>query len=73
LAFIGGLGWPVCVQIVVALVALIALAWAWVREGRRFASGTTLLRLPIYVLWKLPIYLGLVRRGVPKEWLRSGR
>jgi len=73
LAFIGGLRWPVCVQIAVALVALVALAWAWIREGRRFASGMTLLRLPIYVLWKLPIYLGLVRRGVPKEWLRSGR
>ena len=73
LASAGGLPWPVCVQIAVAFVALIALAWAWRREGRRFASGATLLRLPIYVLWKLPIYLGLVRRGAPKEWLRSGR
>ena len=73
LASIGGLQWPVFVQLAVAFVAAVALALAWVREGRRFASGATLLRLPIYVLWKLPIYLGLVRRGAPKDWLRSGR
>jgi cellulose synthase/poly-beta-1,6-N-acetylglucosamine synthase-like glycosyltransferase len=65
--------WPVLIQVGVAVLALLALILAWVREGRRFASGATLLRLPIYVLWKLPMYLGLVRRGTPKEWLRTGR
>jgi len=37
------------------------------------ASGTTLLRLPLYVLWKIPLYFGLARRGAPREWLRTGR
>jgi cellulose synthase/poly-beta-1,6-N-acetylglucosamine synthase-like glycosyltransferase len=72
-AIIGASIWPLLAQAAVGLLALAAVALAWVREGRRFASGATLLRLPMYVLWKLPLYLGLARRGAPKEWLRSGR
>jgi cellulose synthase/poly-beta-1,6-N-acetylglucosamine synthase-like glycosyltransferase len=73
LAIAGGTLWPVLVQFVATSLACIALTLAWIRGGRRFASGATLLSLPIYVLWKMPIYFGLVRRGAPKEWLRSGR
>lgn len=65
--------WPVLMQIVVGLLAVLLVVLAWAREGRRFASGSTLMRLPLYVLWKIPMYLGLVRRGAPKEWLRTGR
>ena len=46
---------------------------AWMREGRDFISLGVLARLPLYVLWKLPMYLGFARRGAPKEWLRTGR
>jgi cellulose synthase/poly-beta-1,6-N-acetylglucosamine synthase-like glycosyltransferase len=70
---LGAAAWPLLAQVAVGLVAIAALVVAWAREGRRFASGATLLRLPLYVLWKLPMYLGLVRRGAPKEWLRTGR
>ena len=70
---IGASAWPLLVQLVVGAAAFVALALAWAREGRRFASGATLLRLPLYVLWKIPMYLGLARGGAPKEWLRTGR
>jgi cellulose synthase/poly-beta-1,6-N-acetylglucosamine synthase-like glycosyltransferase len=70
---LGAAVWPVAVQMGVGAIAAAALALAWVREGRGFASGATLLRLPLYVLWKLPMYAGLVRRGAPTEWLRTGR
>lgn len=70
---IGTSAWPLLVQLVVGAAAFVALALAWAREGRRFASGATLLRLPLYVLWKIPMYLGLARGGAPKEWLRTGR
>ena len=73
LAVVAGTRWPLLVQIAVAAAAVGGLTVAWAREGRRFASGATLLRLPFYVLWKLPMYVGLVRRGAPNEWLRSGR
>ena len=69
----GGAAWPVIVQIAVGVMAAFAVGLAWLREGRRFASAATLLRLPFYVLWKLPMYVGLVRRGAPKDWLRTGR
>ena len=69
---VGAAAWPLVVQVAVGIIAAIALWLAWVREGRIFASGATLLRLPIYVLWKLPMYFGLARRGAPKEWLRTG-
>jgi hypothetical protein len=69
----GGAAWPVIVQIAIGIVAAFAVGLAWVREGRRFASATTLLRVPFYVLWKLPMYVGLARRGAPKDWLRTGR
>ena len=69
----GGATWPVVVQITVGMLAAVAIALAWAMEGRRFASAATLLRLPFYVLWKLPMYVGLARRGAPRDWLRTGR
>jgi hypothetical protein len=72
-AALGAASWPIAVQVAAGLLAGVALALAWVREGRRFVSAATLARLPLYVLWKLPLYLGLARSGAPKEWLRTGR
>jgi cellulose synthase/poly-beta-1,6-N-acetylglucosamine synthase-like glycosyltransferase len=65
--------WPVVVQFGLLLFALFAVFAAWMREGRRFISLGVLARLPLYVLWKLPMYVGLARGGAPKEWLRTGR
>ena len=72
-AMFGAAIWPLLTQLAVGAIAATALAMAWTREGRSFVSGLTLLRLPIYVLWKAPMYLGLARRGAPDEWLRTGR
>lgn len=72
LAF-GGAWWPAVAQFVLLALALVAVLVAWAREGREFIALGVLARLPLYVLWKLPMYLGLARRGTPKEWLRTGR
>ena len=69
----GAASWPIAAQIAVCILAAFAVTLAWLREGRHFASASTLLRLPFYVLWKLPMYFGLARRGAPKDWLRTGR
>ncbi len=45
---------------------------AWLHGGRRWLSGTALLSAPLYLLWKLPIYLGFVRRR-ETEWRRTER
>lgn len=69
----GGAWWPVIAQFVLLAFALVAVLVAWAREGRDFISLGVLARLPLYVMWKVPMYLGLARRGTPKEWLRTGR
>jgi cellulose synthase/poly-beta-1,6-N-acetylglucosamine synthase-like glycosyltransferase len=53
------------------LLAVAALAGAWLRGGSRFVTLGGLVRIPLYVAWKLPLYLGLARRGAPEEWLRT--
>lgn len=69
----GASWWPVILQAALLALALAAVLIAWAREGRDFISFGVLARLPLYVLWKLPMYLGLARRGAPAEWLRTGR
>lgn len=62
LMVLGGL-----VLLVLALVTI-----AWISGGRPFLSGTALLRAPLYVLWKLPIYAGFLRK--PQDaWTRTPR
>ena len=65
--------WPIAVQAVLLAGAGLAVFLAWIREGRRFVSLAVLARVPLYVFWKLPMYLGLARRGAPGDWLRTGR
>ena len=55
------------------LFAGMGLILAWLAGGSRFISLSALSRAPIYLAWKLPMYLGFVRRGVPKDWLRTDR
>lgn len=69
----GGEWWPVIAHVILLAMAMAAVFAAWTREGREFISLGVLARLPLYVLWKLPMYLGLARRGTPKEWLRTER
>ncbi|SNS99768.1 Glycosyltransferase, catalytic subunit of cellulose synthase and poly-beta-1,6-N-acetylglucosamine synthase [Sphingomonas laterariae] len=51
--------------------ALLVLA-AWALHGRAHMGLGTILRLPLYMLWKLPIYLRLVRGGETR-WIRTER
>jgi hypothetical protein len=54
----------------VALTVTVLAAWA--RHGRDVLPLVQLIQLPIYVLWKLPIYFRfLVGRQV--EWIRTRR
>lgn len=50
--------------------ALVLVAWA--REGRDTLAPATLLRMPLYLAWKLPVYLKLAR-GRETRWVRSER
>lgn len=65
--------WPILIQLGLLVAALLAIFVVWLREGRQFISLGVLARLPLYAIWKLPMYLGLAKRGTPGEWLRTGR
>ena len=68
-----GAGWaPASTLAAALLIAGTALLIAWWREGRGFVSLGELARIPFYMLWKLPLYLGL-RRAADGPWLRTGR
>lgn len=73
-AAITGSGWAAMAALGAAVVVMATLIFlASVREGTRFISPGAFLSLPLYALWKVPMYLGLVRKGAPQDWLRTGR
>ena len=55
---------------VVAAGAAVSLAWMTV--GRSFLTPAAALRIPLYLAWKLPLYLKLLR-GKPAQWQRTDR
>ncbi len=65
--------WPLLLLVGSLIVSLAALTLAWRAGGHRFVGAGALWRAPLYILWKLPMYLAFVRGGAPKEWLRTRR
>jgi cellulose synthase/poly-beta-1,6-N-acetylglucosamine synthase-like glycosyltransferase len=57
---------------VITAVAGIAVMCGWRVVGRAALPFSTLLRVPLYVAWKLPIYLKLAR-GADRRWTRTER
>lgn len=72
LAALGATATPVLLLLVMMGVSLVLLAIAWWREGRALLSFGAISRIPLYVLWKIPVYLKLVR-GAETEWVRTKR
>ena len=71
---LAGLSWaPLTTMLVFASASVIALLLAWWREGQEILSGADLLRLPLYLIWKIPFYLSLAREGAPRSWVRTQR
>ncbi len=72
LALLGASLLPAGLLFALLAAATVALGLAWARDGRAAVSVGTLLRIPGYLLWKLPVYLKLVR-GKQSEWVRTER
>jgi cellulose synthase/poly-beta-1,6-N-acetylglucosamine synthase-like glycosyltransferase len=64
--------WPAALQMSVLALAGVAILASWAFYGRQFLAARTLIAIPFYMLWKLPMYLR-IRRGSADEWLRAGR
>ena len=72
LALAGASVGPTMMLGAILVAALTVTFVAWLHGGRRWLSGAALLRAPLYVLWKLPIYLGFLRKR-ETVWRRTPR
>jgi cellulose synthase/poly-beta-1,6-N-acetylglucosamine synthase-like glycosyltransferase len=72
LAWLGASWLPAAVLGGMMASAIVAVLLCWLAGGHRVLSGGALLRIPAYILWKLPIYLKLARGGETR-WIRTGR
>lgn len=61
------------IPVLALTLVVIATLSAWARFGRNTVSITTLLFAPIYILWKLPVYLAILFRKPQEEWVRTER
>ena len=68
-----GASWlPATLLIIEGILILISIVAAWAKFARNDISARTLLAVPFYILWKIPLYLSfLVQRQT--KWIRTER
>lgn len=72
-AAILGASWiPAIILILEGLLIFISIVGAWARFGRADLPMLTLLAVPFYVLWKIPLYFSFLLRRQTK-WVRTER
>ena len=70
---LGGPAMPALIEAgVTALLVLLVLA-AWAAAGRAMLSAAMLIRLPLYLLWKIALYARILRRREEPAWVRTER
>jgi cellulose synthase/poly-beta-1,6-N-acetylglucosamine synthase-like glycosyltransferase len=69
---LGGAVAPFVTVLFFTICAAIAVLLAWGSGGHRWASWRALLKVPFYIVWKIPVYLKLVRGDTP-DWQRTER
>jgi cellulose synthase/poly-beta-1,6-N-acetylglucosamine synthase-like glycosyltransferase len=72
-AVLGGSPLPLLVALGSGSLIATGLAAAWLVHGRRVLPLSDLMKIPRYVLWKLPLYGSFARRGPHSEWERTER
>lgn len=77
---VDGLAWLLGAPAIPLLISALALglvasavASAWWRFGRLVVPARSLLAVPGYLLWKIPLYLGFALRGRHRSWERTAR
>ncbi|OIQ94839.1 N-glycosyltransferase [mine drainage metagenome] len=68
------LGWtaPASIAWASCLAFALAVLGAWTRFGRDILSLSEMTGIPLYVLWKVPVYLRFMLRR-ERDWVRSAR
>ena len=63
---------PFFVAAIAGLLLFGAVLLAWVRFGRDLISLRQLVMIPLYILWKIPLYIAFLVRP-EKQWIRTQR
>ncbi|WP_293133088.1 glycosyltransferase [Microcoleus sp. bin38.metabat.b11b12b14.051] len=63
---------PAVLLAVQGILILVSIVSAWAKFGRADISGATLLSVPFYILWKIPLYFGFLLKRQTK-WIRTER
>ena len=72
-AALGAPSWTMLVASLALALIAIAVAIAWLRYGRRQVPFRYLLAAPLYLLWKLPLYLSFALGRRERQWRRTER
>lgn len=64
--------WPTAFLGIQGLLILISIVGAWTKFGRKDIPGSTLLSVPFYMLWKIPLYLTFLMQR-QTQWVRTER
>jgi hypothetical protein len=68
-----GASWiPAIFLAIQGLLILISIIGAWAKFGRADLPARTLLAVPFYILWKIPLYFAFLVRPQTK-WIRTER
>ncbi len=72
LGLLGGAWIPTIVLAVTGLLIITSIVGAWIKFGQKTIPGSVLLAIPIYILWKIPLYIAFIVRP-QKKWIRTER
>ena len=50
-----------------------AVTLSWIAFGRQTITLRHLILIPVYLGWKIPLYVGLLLKGKQKSWERTAR
>lgn len=73
LTMVGGSPLPLFLSLAGGTLLCVGLGAAWLAHGREVLPAADLVKIPRYILWKLPLYGSFVRGGPHSEWERTER
>lgn len=71
-AGITGILLPLALAVGTGACLFLAIGLAWQRYGRSEISLKQLVQIPLYILWKIPLYVGYIIKP-EKRWIRTER
>lgn len=72
LAIFGETVLPFLLSAIASSLIFISIAIAWSKFGREELSLIDLLKIPLYILWKIPLYFKFLRKR-ESQWIRTER